>query len=117
MMNEVDKRITIVKLTICRNMPSVFEDVHMRKEGKYALLVNDPEQKNCHVSYQTLEIWILGHFTSSAQKAIKCVDSGLSKSQITVLLLSLSKIVISCSKFIFQTRPSQSWTDSLPLAQ
>ena len=89
----------------------------MRKEAKYAPLVNDLEQKNYQVSYRTMEIRTLGHFTSSARKAIKSLDTDLSKSEITVLLLSLSKIAISCSKFIFQARASQAWMDSLPLAQ
>ena len=80
----------------------------MRKEAKYAPLVNDLEQKNYYVSYRTLEIGTLGHFTSSARKAIKSLESGLSKAEITVLLLSLSKIAISCSKFIFQAQSSQS---------
>ena len=38
MVNEVDKRIAIVKLTISCNIPSAFEDAHMRKEAKYAPL-------------------------------------------------------------------------------
>ena len=89
----------------------------MRKEAKYAPLVNDLEQKNYQVSYQTMEIGTLGHFTSSARNAIKSIDTALSKSEITVLLLSLSKIAFSCSKLIFQDQASQAWVDSLPLAQ
>ena len=99
--------IAIVEQTICRNMPSAFENAHMRKEAKYTPLVNDLERKNYYVSYRPLEIGTLGHFTSSAWKVIKSLDPGLSKAEITVLILTLSKIAISFSKFIFQARSSQ----------
>ena len=72
MMNEVDKRIAIVELTICRSMPSAFADARMhaclRKEAKYAPRVNDLEQKNYQVSYRTIEIRTQDYFTSSARK-------------------------------------------------
>ena len=43
MVSEVDKGIAIAELTMCRNMPSAFEDAHMCKEAKYTPLVNDLE--------------------------------------------------------------------------
>ena len=96
--------IAIVELTNCRNMPSAFEDAHMRKKARYALLVIDQEWKNYHISYQTLEIGTVGHFTSSVRKPSSLlILLYLNLRLRTVLVLSLSKLAISCSKSFAST--------------
>ena len=86
-----------------------------RKMDKYAALVADLENGSTLVTYVTLEIGCLGHYTKDAVKSLQLLLPSMTKREITTLLTSLSKIAISCSKSIFQARDHPTWISSTPL--
>ena len=86
-----------------------------RKSEKplYLQLVSDLEDRGLSVSFLTLEIRSLGHFTSYA---VKCLTNtfSLSKQHARTILSKLSKISIACSYHIFNARNSLSWDSNKP---
>ena len=107
--------IGILELTVCYNAPSNLEAAKKRKMDKYAALVADLVRRSSLVTYVTLEIGCLGHYTKDALKSLQLLLPSMTKREIMTLLTSLSKIAISCSKSIFQARDYPIWNSSTPL--
>ena len=107
--------IGILELTVCYNAPSNLEAAKKRKMDKYAALVADLESGSTLVTYVTLEIGCLGHYTKDAVKSLQLLLPSMTKREITTVLTSRSKIAISCSKSIFQAWDHPTWNSSTPL--
>ena len=65
--------IRLLELTICSNTIEGFSNARSRKQSKqeYAELVGDLESKGYSVTYDTIEVGSLGHYTPSTHKALR----------------------------------------------
>ena len=79
----------------------------------YIEMVGDLESRSYSVSYNTIEISSLGHYTKLTLKALYNFASELlTKSECSKLLNSVAKISISCSHTIFLVCESCEWDTS-----
>ena len=76
-------------------------------------MVGDLESRGYSVSYNTIEIGSLGHYTNLTLKALcNFASKSLTKSECSKLLNNVAKISISCSHTIFLARESCEWDTS-----
>ena len=85
-----------------------FDEARSRKRHKlaYTQLISDLEAKGFKVSYSTVEIGSLGHYTSSATNAITGLMLALPTARVKLMLAPLGKVSIACSYHIFNDRDS-----------
>jgi hypothetical protein len=107
--------IIILELTIPSNNKEALHAASERKSNKlpYLHLISDLESNNFKVSYTTLEIGSLGHWTNHAIKSLSLIPN-IDKKAATSILLSLSKISISCSYHIFKSHQYSDWDLNKP---
>ena len=87
-----------------------------RDQGKEInLLIPDLEAKGFKVSYSTVEIGSLGHYTSDATKAITSLVPAIPTTQVKLMLTTLGKVSIACLYHIFNARDSAVWPENKPL--
>ena len=104
-----DKQISILELTVPTNTPKALQQARERKQNKieYISLIEDIRLNAWTVTYDTVEIGSLGHFTKDTIHAVKSIlptvlsDSSCALSQSKNILLSASRVSISCSRCIF----------------
>ena len=101
----VGSTIKILELTVCSNTVEGFSNARSRKQCKqmYIEMVGDLESRGYvySVSYNTIEIGSLGHYTNLTLKALcNFASELLTKSECSKHLNS-AKISISCSLAIF----------------
>ena len=110
-----DLSVNLLELTIPTNTYEALQAARSRKSEKptYVQLVSDLEDRGLSVSFQTLEIGSLSHFTPYA---VKCLTStfSLSKQHARTILSKLAKVSIACSYHIFNSRNSLSWDSNKP---
>ena len=110
-----DLSVNLFELTIPTNTYEALQAVKNRKSEKplYLQLVNDLEDHGLSVSFLTLEIRSLSHFTSYAVKFLTSTFS-LSKQHARTVFSKLPKISIAWSYHIFNSRNSLSWDSKKP---
>ena len=82
---------------------------------EYGILCVDLEDKGWTVSYDTIEIGSLGHYTSSASEAV-ILTLPLEHIQSTKRILQeAAKTAISCSQQIFLAHKHPDWNPTRPL--
>ena len=93
-----DLSVKLLELTIPTNTYEALEAARNRKSEKplYLQLVSDLEDRGLSVSFQTLEIGSLGHFTSYTVKYLTNTFS-ISKQHARTIPSKLSKVSITCS--------------------
>ena len=110
-----DLSVNLLELTVPTNTNEALLAARKRKSEKplYLQLVSDLEDRGLSVSFETLEIGYMGHFTPCA---VKCLTStfSMSKQLAKNILSKLSKIPIACSYHIFNSRNSLSWDANKP---
>jgi len=110
-----DLSVNLLELTVPTNTNEALLAARKRKSEKplYLQLVSDLEDRGLSVSFETLEIGSLGHYTPCA---VKCLTStfSMSKRLAKNILSKLSKISIACSYHIFNARNSLSWDSNKP---
>ena len=107
--------ITILELTVPFNSREALQAARLRKSNKqsYLQLISDHEDKGNTVQYHILEIGSLGHYKQCTFNCIKRVFNQ-TKQECKELLQKLSKTVISCSYYIFNSRNTGSWDTNCP---
>ena len=103
-----DLVVTNSEEVIIRYAPTsrqIFFEANSRKTEKYASLVSDLEG----VTFDTLEVGSLGHYTKDAPQALRSTFPSLSKHTIKRLLDSPAKTSIGCSQLIFNARQCSTW--------
>ena len=111
----LNNNITILELTIPSNNKEALQAASDRKSNKlpYLHLISDLESCNYKVTYTTLEIGSLGHWTKQAIKSLSLIPN-VNKKTASSILLHLSKISISCSYHIFNCHQLTSWDQNKP---
>ena len=105
------EEVIILELTICANKQANFSEAKSRKTEKYASLVSDLEGSGLHVTFGTLEVGSLGHYTKDAPQVLRSTLPSLSNKRI---LDSLAKTSIGCSQLIFNARQCSTWEKDKP---
>ena len=99
-----ETEISILELTLCCNSPSGFSEAQRRKEENYTPLILDLVERGIHVvvSFVSLEIGTLGHFTKDAPTNLNLLVPTITKHQLRSILHTPAKAAIICSKYIYQ---------------
>ena len=114
---ENQNSIRMLELTVPTNTPEGLRNARDRKQNKteYGILCVDLEDKGWIVSYDTIEIGSLGHYTSSASEAV-ILTLPLEHIQSTKRILQeAAKTAISCSQQIFLAHKLPDWNPTRPL--
>ena len=110
-----DLSVNLLELTVPTNTNEALLAARKRKSEKplYLQLVSDVEDRGLSVSFGTLEIGSLCHYTPCA---VNCLTStfSMSKQLAKNILSKLSKISIACSYHIFNSRNSLSLDTNKP---
>ena len=107
--------VTILELTIPSKSKEAINKAKERKSNKpnYNSLIGDLEERGLSVTYRTLEIGSLGHYLPDAIHSVSH-SFQITKSETKSVLLKASKVAISCSYHIFNSRNSISWEVNKP---
>ena len=124
-LNNPSKNIHILELTVPTNTTQGIQNARTRKQSKeaYLSLIEDISSCKWSVTYDTIEIGSLGHYTSDSVNAVKnCLTQFHSdsvplnlKSTALNILISASKVAISCSRTIFLAHRITSWNSNREL--
>ena len=108
--------ITLLELTVPSNSLKALAAAKSRKSLKsnYLQLMTDLEGDGWSVSYFTLEIGSLGHFELTSIRTLADIFL-LPKKEAKQLLMNLSKIAVSCSYHIFNSRLCNTWDVNKPV--
>jgi len=106
-----------LELTVPTNTPEGLRNARDRKQNKteYCILLSDLEDKGWTVSYDTIEIGSLGHFTNSTSEAIVLTLPLEHIQSMNRTLQEAAKTAISCSQQIFLAHKQLEWNPSRPL--
>ena len=109
--------IRMLELTVPTNTPEGLRIARDRKQNKteYGIPCVDLEDKGWTVSYDTIEIGSLGHYTSSTSETV-ILTLPLEHIQSTKRILQeAAKTAISCSQQIFLAHKRPDWNPTRPL--
>ena len=109
--------IHLLELTVPNNTLEHLERARKRKQEKqeYISLVTDISTNGWSVTYDTIEIGSLGHYSRDSFKAIKSIISSYSNKETRDILLPACKMAMLCSRIIFMARNQLIWNSSKPL--
>ena len=114
---ENQNTVRILELTVPTNTPEGLRNAQDRKQNKteYCILLSDLEDKGWTVSYDTIEIGSLGHFTNCTSEAIVRTLPLEHIQSTNRTLQEAAKTAISCSQQIFLAHKQLEWNPSRPL--
>ena len=104
--------ITLLELTIPINTKEGLQnarDCKLAKEN-YITLIGDLHTRGFKAELETVEVGSLGHFSSDTIQSVHSLLNHLKRRSICTLLLSLSKLAISCSQVIFNCHKQSEWS-------
>ena len=122
--SETDKRISILELTVPNNTPDGLVNARHRKQHKqeYLSLAEDISRSDWTVTYDTIEIGSLGHYSKDSLKSIKSVlpslllNSRQASLEAKDIIHSACKVAMLCSRYIiFLAHKCISWNSDKPL--
>ena len=104
--------VTLIELTIPINTKDGLLNARNRKQAKrnYIELLGDLHARGFIADLETVEIGSLGHFSAESINSIHSILENLNGRVVQNLMLSLSKIAISCSRSIFNCRGQSVWS-------
>ena len=104
--------ITLLELTIPINTKEGLQNARDRKLAKenYITLIGDLHTRGFKAELETVEVGSLGHFSSDTIQSVHSLLNHLKRRSICTLLLSLSKLAISCSQVIFNCHKQSEWS-------
>ena len=109
--------IRILELTVPSNTPDGLKNARDRKQNKqeYGSLLTDIEVKGWNVTYDTIEIGSLGHFTKFTSEALILTLPFEHIDQANKMLQGAASVAISCSHQIFMAHKQSEWNKSQPI--
>ena len=121
--SELDRTVQVLELTVPNNTPENLQQARHRKQNKseYLSLFEDISGRGWSVTYDTVEIGLLGHYQKDTIDAIKSIlpsvssDSRAATSQAHKVLLSASKTAMLCSRSIILAHKCLNWNTEKPL--
>ena len=121
--SETDKRISILELTVPNNTPDGLINARHRKQHKqeYLSLAEDISRSDWTVTYDTIEIGSLGHYSKDSLESIKSVlpslllNSRQASLEAKDIIHSACKVAMLCSRYIFLAHKCISWNSDKPL--
>ena len=104
--------ITLLELTIPINTKTGLQNARACKQAKdnYISLLGDLEARGFTSMLETVEIESLGHFSLDSINSLHSIISLLKRRSVRNLMLSLSRVAISCSQTIFNCRNQLEWS-------
>ena len=111
------KSIYMLELTVPNNSISGLMQARVRKQHKeeYAFLISDLEDREWKVTYNTIEVGSLGHFSQTSNNAIGGFLMTIDPGSIQKIMIKAARVSISCSHQIFLAHKSSLWPSNRPL--